>query len=56
MSEFRTEKDRHGADTMRDEEEQEHWSDVARAMLMYEDFMIMHLENRQRRLSNLSDG
>ena len=52
MSEFGTVDDH----TVHDDEEYTHWAEVARAMLMYEDFMMMHLENRQRRLSNLSDG
>jgi len=39
-----------------DDSERAHWTDVARAFLMYEDFMLMHIENRQLRLNNLTEG
>ena len=36
--------------------ERQHWADVARAFLHYEDFMLSHISNRQQRLNNLTEG
>ena len=39
-----------------EDSEKQHWSDVSRAFLMYEDFMLHHIATRQSRLNNLSEG